>query len=101
MSLCSPYLYPSHVLTTPYSVRIGQYPFAAVVGKAVDHYGPWACSLAASLLFSVGFGAFAFEIAKTPDDITLPSQSSFERLTLFFFMGGLGAVASYVTEISK
>ena len=75
---------------------IGQYPFAALVGKAIDKYGPWSCSLASATLFSVGFGAFALEIAKTPDDIALPSKSSFERLTLFFFMAGLGTVTSYV-----
>lgn len=78
---------------------IGQYPFAALVGKAIDHYGPWSCSLASSLLFSSGFGLFALEIAKTPDDITVPSQSSFERLALFFFMAGLGTVTSYFSSL--
>ncbi|KAL5490294.1 hypothetical protein ACEPAI_5127 [Sanghuangporus weigelae] len=78
---------------------VGQYPFAALVGKAIDRYGPWSCSLASSFLFSIGFGAFALEIAKTPDDITLPSQSSFERLTLFFFMAGLGTVTSYFSSL--
>lgn len=78
---------------------IGQYPFAALVGKAIDRYGPWLCSLASSLLFSTGFGLFAFEITKTPNDITSPSQSSFERLALFFFMAGLGTVASYFSSL--
>ena len=41
-----------------------------------------------------GFGLFALEIAKTPDDITAPSQSSFERLALYYFMAGLGTVTS-------
>lgn len=73
---------------------IGQYPFAAVVGKVIDTHGPWLCSLVSALLFSCGFGLFAAEIARTPDDITAPSQSSFERLTLFYFMAGLGTVFS-------
>lgn len=73
---------------------VGQYPFAAFVGKAIDHYGPWACSLASSLFFSVGFGLFALEIAKTPDVISAPSYSSFERLAIFYFMAGLGTVTS-------
>ena len=78
---------------------IGQYPFAALVGKAIDHYGPWSCSLASSVLFSSGFGLFALEVAKTPDDITVPSQSSFERLSLFYFMAGLGTVTSYFSSL--
>ncbi|KAI0065494.1 MFS general substrate transporter [Artomyces pyxidatus] len=78
---------------------MGQYPFAAVVGKVIDRYGPWACSLMASILFATGLGMFSLEIAKTPDDITAPSQSSFHRLTVFFFMAGLGAVSSYFSSL--
>ena len=78
---------------------IGQYPFAAVVGKVIDRFGPWSCSLASSILFSLGFGLFALEIAKTPDDITVPSKSSFERLALFYFMAGLGTVTSYFSSL--
>ncbi|TDL27362.1 MFS general substrate transporter [Rickenella mellea] len=78
---------------------VGQYPFAALVGKIIDYYGPWACSLASSILFSLGFGLFAREIAKTPDDITAPSFSSFERLALFYFLAGLGTVTSYFSSL--
>ncbi|KAH8117341.1 MFS general substrate transporter [Phellopilus nigrolimitatus] len=78
---------------------VGQYPFAALVGKAIDKYGPWSCSLASSALFSLGFGLFALETARTPDDITAPSRSSFERLALFFFLAGLGTVTSYFSSL--
>lgn len=78
---------------------VGQYPFAAVVGKVIDRYGPWACSLVASLLFSSAFGLFSLEISKTPDDISQPSLSSFERLTILFFIGGLGTVFSYFSAL--
>ncbi|KAA1474901.1 MFS general substrate transporter [Dentipellis sp. KUC8613] len=78
---------------------IGQYPFAAVVGKIIDSHGPWACSMISSVLFSFGFGSFAWEIAKTPDDISQPSQSSFHRLTFFFFLAGLGTVFSYFSSL--
>lgn len=73
---------------------IGQYPLAAFVGKIIDIYGPWFCSLVASVLFSFGFGFFSLEIAKTPDDISQPSATSFHNLTFFFFMAGLGTVFS-------
>ncbi|OBZ75977.1 putative transporter MCH1 [Grifola frondosa] len=73
----------------------GQYPFAALVGKALDRYGPRACSLAASVFFSLGYGLFAWEIANTPDTITQPSASSFRHLVIFFGMIGLGTVLSY------
>jgi hypothetical protein len=75
---------------------MGQYPFAALVGKVTDEYGPWACSLFASFLFSTGFGLFAIEVAKTPDDITAPSKSSFRILAASFFLAGLATVSSYV-----
>ncbi|KAI5122073.1 hypothetical protein M0805_006056 [Coniferiporia weirii] len=78
---------------------IGQYPFSALVGKAIDHYGPWSCSLAASFLFSLGFGSFALEISRTPDDIAAPSRSSFQRLAFFYFLAGLGTVTSYFSSI--
>ncbi|KZV75744.1 MFS general substrate transporter [Peniophora sp. CONT] len=71
---------------------MGQYPLAAVVGNLSDTYGPWLCSLIAAGLFSSGFGLFALEIAKTPDDISVSSHSSFQRLTLYFFMCGMGTV---------
>lgn len=78
---------------------VGQYPFAALVGKTIDEYGPWACSLLASVLFSTGFGVFAAEIAKTPDDIAAPSKSSFRILAACFFLTGLATVSSYVFHI--
>ncbi|EGO20921.1 hypothetical protein SERLADRAFT_397857, partial [Serpula lacrymans var. lacrymans S7.9] len=78
---------------------MGQYPFAAVVGKIVDRFGPWACSLISACLFSTGYGMFSWEIAKTPDDITQPSASSFHRLTGFFFMAGLATVFSYFSSV--
>jgi hypothetical protein len=79
---------------------MGQYPFAAVVGKVIDVYGPWACSLTASFLFAAGFGVFATEIEKTPDDIIAPSNTSFRVLAACFFILGLGTVSSYVTTLS-
>jgi hypothetical protein len=78
---------------------MGQYPFAALVGKVIDGYGPWACSLIASVLFSTGFGLFAAEVAKTPDDIAQPSKSSFRILAACFFLTGLGTASSYVSTL--
>ncbi|KAI0314268.1 MFS general substrate transporter [Amylostereum chailletii] len=78
---------------------MGQYPFAAIVGNIIDRYGPWICSLASSCLFFFGFGMFSREISKTPDDITVPSQSSFHRLAVFFFLCGLGAVFSLFSSL--
>jgi hypothetical protein len=74
----------------------GQYPVGAFVGKVLDYYGPWACSLVAACFFSTSFGLFAREIANTPDDITHPSTSSFYRLVLYFFITSLGGIFSYV-----
>jgi hypothetical protein len=76
------------------SGMMGQYPFAAIIGKIIDKYGPWACSVIASCLFFIGFGLSAREIAKTPDDMTLPSASSFHHLTAYFFIAGLGSAFS-------
>jgi hypothetical protein len=80
---------------------MGQYPFAALVGKVIDQYGPWSCSLVSAVFFSTGFGLFSLEIAKTPDDIVQPSLTSFRNLTFFFFLAGLGTVFSYVHLLSK
>ncbi|KAN0133799.1 Major facilitator superfamily domain containing protein [Lactarius tabidus] len=74
---------------------MGQYPFSAFIGKVIDEYGPWACSLIASFLFSSSFAIFAAEVAKTPDSITEPSESSFRILAGSFFMMGLATAASY------
>jgi hypothetical protein len=67
-----------------------------LVGKVLDYYGPWVCSLVAACFFSTGFGLFAREIANAPDDITHPSTSSFYRLVMYFFISSLGAAFSYV-----
>ncbi|KAI0780778.1 MFS general substrate transporter [Trametes elegans] len=73
----------------------GQYPFAALVGKAIDRYGPWSCSLAACILNTLGFGLFAREVAQTPSDISHSSTGSFRLLVLYFAMIGLATVSSY------
>ncbi|KAH9001232.1 major facilitator superfamily domain-containing protein [Lactarius akahatsu] len=77
---------------------MGQYPFSAPIGKIVDEYGPWACSLIASFLYSGSFAILAAEIAKTPDNITGPSESSFRILAGAFFVMGLATDASYVSS---
>lgn len=104
-SLMSPALVDHLKLTQPQLTTIalagmmGQYPFAAMIGKVVDKYGPWACSIIASCLFFAGFGLFAKEIANTPDDITVPSSSTFHHLTVYFFIAGLGTAFSYFSSI--
>ncbi|KAG2157356.1 MFS general substrate transporter [Suillus clintonianus] len=104
-SLMSPALVDHLKLTQPQLTTIalagmmGQYPFAAMIGKVVDKYGPWACSIFASCLFFTGFGLFANEIANTPDDIVLPSASSFHHLTVYFFIAGLGTAFSYFSSL--
>ncbi|OCH95034.1 MFS general substrate transporter [Obba rivulosa] len=78
---------------------IGQYPVAAFVGKVIDHYGPWLCSLVASVLFSAGFGLFSWETSDAPSGVAEPSLASFRRLVLFFGMAGLGTVFSYFSLV--
>ncbi|KAI8998501.1 MFS general substrate transporter [Trametes punicea] len=73
----------------------GQYPFAALVGKAIDSYGPWSCSLAAAVLNALGFGLFAREVAQTSADVSHASAGSFRLLVLYFGMIGLATVFSY------
>ncbi|KAH7914976.1 MFS general substrate transporter [Hygrophoropsis aurantiaca] len=103
--LMSPALVTHLKLTQPQLTTIalagmmGQYPFAAVVGKVIDVYGPWACSLVSACLFSTGFGLFSWEISQTPDDILRSSSSVFHRLTAFFFIAGLGTVFSYFSSV--
>lgn len=104
-SLMSPALVDHLKLTQPQLTTIalagmmGQYPFAAMIGKVVDKYGPWACSIIASCLFFAGFGLFAKEIISTPDDITVPSASTFHHLTIYFFIAGLGTAFSYFSSL--
>ena len=73
---------------------VGQYPFAALVGKVLDAYGPRACSFIAGVLFSSGFGLFSREIATAPEDATMPDEWQFRRLFVYFGMIGLGTVFS-------
>ncbi len=73
---------------------VGQYPFAAFVGKVLDRHGPRTCSLAASLLFALGFGMFSFEIGHAPEDTPTPSVFAFGKLTFAFGLVGLGTVMS-------
>ncbi|KAF8575793.1 MFS general substrate transporter [Ramaria rubella] len=78
---------------------VGQYPFAPVVGSAIDRVGPWACSLASAILFSTGFGLFSLEFLNTPNSNTNPSSLSFYRLMFFYFLAGLGTVTSYFSAL--
>ena len=78
-----------------YRGMAAQYPIAAIVGKVIDRYGAWSCSLVASLLFSLGFGLFAREVATNPTG-THASAASFNVLVLCFAMLGLATVCSYV-----
>ncbi|KAG9313344.1 MFS general substrate transporter [Chiua virens] len=78
---------------------MGQYPFAAIVGKILDYYGAWACSLISACLFMTGFGLFANEISNTPDTITEPSTSTFHNLVIYFFISALGTVFSYFSSV--
>ena len=73
----------------------GQYPFAAIVGAAIDRYGAWSCSFAAAILYSLGFGLFAREVAQASPDATSASNGTFHRLVLYFGMIGLATVSSY------
>ena len=75
---------------------VGQYPFAALVGKLLDRHGPRTCSLAASFCFALGFGMFSFEISHAPDDTPTPSLIAFGKLTVAFGFVGLATVLSYV-----
>lgn len=75
---------------------VGQYPFAAVVGKVLDRFGARTCSLIAAALFGIGFGLFSSEIAHTPDELPAPSVLSFWKLAVYFGLVGLASVFSYV-----
>ncbi|TCD60535.1 putative monocarboxylate transporter mch1 [Steccherinum ochraceum] len=103
--LISPALVTHMKLTQPQLTTIalagmvGQYPFAAFVGKLLDRYGPRACSLLSAVFFSMGFGFFSLEIAHTPDTIEKPSSASFRRLTVCFCLAGLATVLSYFSFV--
>lgn len=73
---------------------ISQYIIAALAGSIVDKHGPSIASLIGALLFSSGFGAFAFEVHNAPSDIPSPSQMSFYRFVFYFLLAGFGTVFS-------
>ncbi|KAH8106737.1 MFS general substrate transporter [Cristinia sonorae] len=78
---------------------VGQYPFAAFVGKLLDRQGPRACSLLAALMFSAGFGLFSWEIAHTSASLEKASTAIFQRLAVYFCLVGLGTVLSYFSFV--
>ncbi|TFK86903.1 MFS general substrate transporter [Polyporus arcularius HHB13444] len=75
-----------------------QYLFAVVCGVAIDRYGSWSCSLAAAILYSLGFGLFAGEVAHATTE-THTTTASFYRLVLYFGMIGLATVCSYFSLV--
>lgn len=96
--LIAPYLAKHLHLTQPELSSIvlagmmGQYPFAAGWGVVIDRVGPWACSLAGSLLFSTSFGTFAYLIEHE-------GTTSHRWLVLLFFMAGSAVVAAYFSAL--
>ena len=77
---------------------VGQYPFAALVGKVLDSHGARTCSLIAAMSFSIGFGLFAGEISGAPDVMPKESvTSAFRRMVVYFALVGLGTVFSCVS----
>lgn len=73
---------------------VGQYPFAALVGKILDAYGARTCSLTAAVMFASGFGLFARELARAPEYASAPDPWVFRKLFVCFGMIGLGTVFS-------
>lgn len=65
-----------------------QYPLAAVVGTLLDIYGTWITCFLAGILFSAGFGLFAFELGH------VSVGSPFHILVACFFLAGVGTAAS-------
>ncbi|CCL98441.1 uncharacterized protein FIBRA_00438 [Fibroporia radiculosa] len=80
---------------------VGQYATAVPVGKVLDTYGPWSCSSLASIMFSVGYGLFAWQYSRTKEDITLtqPSSTALPVLILCFSFLGIGTVFSYFSML--
>ncbi|KIM29113.1 hypothetical protein M408DRAFT_329119 [Serendipita vermifera MAFF 305830] len=68
-----------------------QYPLAAVMGSLLDTYGTWLTCFIAGILFSTGFGLFAFQLGH------VSTQSPFEVLVACFFIAGVGTAASLFT----
>ncbi|KIP08793.1 hypothetical protein PHLGIDRAFT_126758 [Phlebiopsis gigantea 11061_1 CR5-6] len=104
--LFSPALVQHHHFTQPQlttivlSGMVGQYPFAAFVGKVLDARGARTCSLIAGFMFSLGFGLFAYEIADAPE---VPNGDEtvhvFRRMVVYFGLVGLGTVFSYFSIV--
>ncbi|KAF9652841.1 MFS general substrate transporter [Thelephora ganbajun] len=74
---------------------VGQYPAAPLIGKLVDYYGPWLCSLIASVLFTSTFSLSAWTYALTPQGLDHPSSLSFGILVTCFCLAGLAQACSF------
>lgn len=72
---------------------MGQYPVSAFVGKVIDHYGPAACSLVASVAFSSAFYLFSSEVQNAPAE---PTAALLSNLCILFLIAGFGTVFSCV-----
>ncbi|KAJ7470654.1 MFS general substrate transporter [Mycena latifolia] len=103
--LFSPVLAQQVKLTQPQLTSIvlagmaGQYPCTPLVGKIVDSHGPWLCSLLASLLFSLAFGCFSYQVDQMLQHPNQQSQSSVYVLVLLFALAGFGTVFSYFSSL--
>ncbi|KZT11258.1 MFS general substrate transporter [Laetiporus sulphureus 93-53] len=101
--LISPALVAHMKLTQPQlgtimlAAMIGQYASAAPVGKVLDRFGPWSCSLLASLMFASGYGLFALDYTRSPE--TPEPSSAFPHLVVYFALLGLGTVFSYFSML--
>ncbi|KAJ7940748.1 MFS general substrate transporter [Mycena leptocephala] len=102
--LLSPVLAQHVKLTQPQLTTIvlagmaGQYPCTPLVGKIVDSHGPWLCSLIASLLFSLAFGGFSYQVHYMLE-ATQPSQASVAALVVLFALAGFATVFSYFSSL--
>ncbi|CAG7845890.1 SubName: Full=Related to carboxyl methyl transferase {ECO:0000313/EMBL:CCA77941.1} [Serendipita indica DSM 11827] len=74
-----------------------QYPLAAVMGSLLDTYGTWLTSLIAGILFSSGFGSFAYQLSKAGRLPPGSANSPFRILVACFFLCGVGTAASLFT----
>ncbi|KAJ7156094.1 MFS general substrate transporter [Mycena crocata] len=103
--LLSPVLAQHVKLTQPQLTSIvlagmaGQYPCTPLVGKIVDRHGPWLCSLIASILFSVAFGSFSYQVHRMLENSDPPSQASVYLLVLLFALAGFGTVFGYFSSL--
>ncbi|KAJ6496568.1 MFS general substrate transporter [Mycena vitilis] len=76
----------------------GQYPCTPLVGKIVDRYGPWLCSLIASLFFPLAFGGFSYQV-RHMSGAAQPPQSSIASLVVLFALAGFATVFSYFSSL--